>query len=204
MTASAGRSRRQRCVTCTPSEWRAIKAKARAEGVDVSAYILARVLDGEAPDGPPHLEAGYPMALTGAEQRRQLEIVGRFVAGCGPLMQAPLIKGHGMTIGQAFSFVTLSLDAGGSLPEERSHEDHRARPDPEPAPGPLALPEPNPRPEPETRTANASDAGQPADARPRQADLFDNLGAAPPSGDGARAREFLDDVVDELNRDGES
>ncbi len=37
--------------------------------MDASTYILARVLDGEAPDGPPNPEAGNPMALTGAEQR---------------------------------------------------------------------------------------------------------------------------------------
>ncbi len=110
MSGRAVRTRRQRCVTCRPSEWRAIGAKARAAGMDVSSYILSRVLDGTAPDGPPHPEAGCPMALTGAEQRRQLEILERSVAGCGPLTQAPFIKGTGTTIGRAMNFLGHSLD----------------------------------------------------------------------------------------------
>ncbi len=186
MSGRAVRTRRQRCVTCRPSEWRAIRARARAAGMDVSAYILSRVLDGAAPDGPPHPEAGYPMALTAAEQRRQLEILDRCVAACGPLTQAALVKGHGMTVGQALDFVTLSLDAGGTVPKGRSREGPRTRPDPEPA----------------ARTANVPGAGKPTDGRARQADLFGSPGAGPSSGDGAPPRDLLDDLVDELNRDG--
>ena len=194
MTARAGRSRRQRCVTCTLTEWRAIKARARAEGMDASAYILARVLDGEAPDGPPHPEAGYPMALTGAEQRRQLELLERCVAGFGPLMQAPFVEGAGTTIGRALNFLQLASDACASAPGQLRPG---VRPDAEPAPEKETVPGP------EIRTANTFQADKPADARPRQGDLFENLSAVPPSVDDVPPRDLLDDVVDELNRDGD-
>ena len=163
MTARAGRSRRQRCVTCTPSEWRAIKARARAEGMDVSAYILSRVLDGEAPDGPPHPEAGYPMALTGAEQRRQLEILDRCVAAFGPLTQASFAEGTGATIGRAMNFLGLSLDPdwrrSEDLPLGGRHALRKAGSGPEPGPG--------------TRAAAGPDDAEAADGAPRQPDLFD-------------------------------
>lgn len=162
MTGKAGRTRRQRCVTCRPSEWRAIKARARAEGVDVSAYILSRVLDGEAPDGPPHPEAGYPMALTGAEQRRQFEILDRSVAACGPLTQAPFVAGTGATIGRAMNFLGFSLDPdwrrSKDLPLGGRHALRKAGSGPEPEPG--------------TRAASVPDDAKAADGAPRQPDLF--------------------------------
>jgi len=157
MTVGAGRVRKQRCVTCRPSEWRAIGKRARAEGMDVSSYILSRVLDGEAPDGPPHPEAGYPMALTGAEQRRQLEILERCVAGCGPLTGAPLVAGRPrMTVGRAMNFIHRSLDPGRAASGDPSGG-RRAPRDPGP----------------ETPAA---------DAAPRQPDLFGR--PAGPEGDG--------------------
>ena len=186
MTGISGRVRKQRCVTCRPSEWRAIGKRARAEGMDVSSYVLSRVLDGEAPDGPPHPEAGYPMALTGAEQRRQLEILERCVAGCGPLIGAPLVPGHAMTIGRAMNFLTLTLDPDWGGPVDRSAGI--------PEPGPVA----EPVPEPEKPTA---DAGQAADSRPRQAGLFDGLDADAPPGEGSPPRDLLGDIADDPDRD---
>ena len=194
MTGTAGRNRKQRCITCRPSEWRAIKAKARAEGVDVSAFILSRVLDGEAPDGPPDPEAGYPMALTGDEQREQFEILQRCVAGCGPLMRAPFIPGHAMTISQGFRFLTRSLETGekdgarqdpGPVPETRMAERPHAA---SPAAGTAPRRRPGedsgsgPEPGPVAKTANPDAPGPVAarDARPRQPDLFDRIEAGPP------------------------
>ena len=172
MTGAAGRSRRQRCVTCRPSEWRAIKSKARAEGVDVSAYILSRVLDGEAPDGPPHPEAGYPMALTGVEQRRQLDILDRCVAACGPLTQAPFVEGTGATIGRAMNFLGFSLDPdwrrSGDLPLGGRHALRKAGSGPEAESG--------------TRAAAVPDGATAADGAPRQPDLFDGPDAATAEG----------------------
>ena len=106
------RRRRQRCVTCKPSEWKAIKARARAAGMDISAFILSRVLDGESPDGPPHPEAGYPMALTGAEQRRQLELLERLVEGSRRFLDEPVVPGSGATMREAMAFLVLSPDPG--------------------------------------------------------------------------------------------
>ncbi len=125
--------------------------------MDVSSYILSRVLDGASPDGPPHPEAGYPMALTGAEQRRQLEILERCVAGCGPLVGAPLVAGGArMTVGRAMNFIHRSLDPGPAASGDPSGG-RRAPRDPGP----------------ETPAA---------DAAPRQPDLFGR--PAGPEGDG--------------------
>ena len=174
VTGAAGRTRRQRCVTCRPSEWRAIKARARAEGVDVSAYILSRVLDGEAPDGPPHPEAGYPMALTGAEQRRQLDVLDRSVASCGPLTQAPFVVGTGATIGRAMNFLGFSLDPdwrrSEDLPLGGRHALRKAGSGPEPEPG--------------TRAAAVPDGAKAADGASRQPDLFDGPDAGAASAEG--------------------
>ena len=207
MTGKAGRSRRQRCVTCTPSEWRVIKARAREEGMDASTYILSRVLDGEAPDGPPDPEIGYPMALTGIEQREQFEVLQRWVSGCGPLMLAPFIPGRAGTMRQGFGFLMRSLDKNWKP---------AARQDPEPAsetgaekePGPVPSttgrapedrlrenPESGPEPGPVSETATTDSPGTVAarDERPRQADLFDRIEAGPPA-PAARPRDFPDGI----------
>lgn len=207
MTGTAGRSRKQRCVTCTPSEWRAIKARARAEGMDASTYILSRVLDGEAPDGPPHPETGYPMALTGAEQREQFETLQRWVVGCGPLMLAPFIPGRAMAMRQGFGFLMRSLDknwkpTAGQNPEPV--QETGAEEEPGPAPSTTgAAPEDRPREDPETGpepgpVAEASTTSLPdpvaaRDERPRQADLFDGIEAVPPS-PAARPGDFPDGI----------
>ena len=104
--------RRQRCVSCKPSEWKAIRAGARAAGMDISAFILSRVLDGESPDGPPHPEAGYPMALAGAEQRRQLELLERLVEDGRRFLDEPVVPGSGATMREAMAFLVLSSDPG--------------------------------------------------------------------------------------------
>ena len=216
MTARAGRSRRQRCVTCMPSEWRAIKARARAEGVDVSAYILSRVLDGEAPDGPPHPEAGYPMALTGAEQRRQLEHVERLVADRHRFLEEGFVWDTETTLRQAVRFLVLASCADrpqetGTVPEGGSEGTPGGRPEPATAPSHApavnrddgaagAADSGSP---PETGTAGTPDALPPPDPAPFQTGLFDDVDAGPPSGDHAPERDLLDDVVDELNRDGD-
>ena len=216
MTARAGRSRRQRCVTCTPSEWRAIKARARAEGVDVSAYILARVLDGEAPDGPPHPEAGYPMALTGAEQRRQLEHVERLVADRHRFLEERFVWDTETTLRQAVRFLVLASCADrphetGTGPEGRSEATPGDLPEPTTAPSPASAMDRDDGTAgaaeseslPETGRAGMPDASPPRDPAPFQAGLFDDVDAGPPSGDHAPERDLLDDVVDELNREGD-
>ena len=187
MTGTAGRARKQRCVTCRPSEWRSIGKRARADGLDVSSYILSRVFDGEAPDGPPHPEAGYPMALTGAEQRRQLEILERCVVGCGPLIGAPLVPGHGMTIGRAMNFLTWTVDPYWGGPVDRNTGRRETRR------GPGLVTEPIP--EPETPAADTPGARYAADSGPRQADLFDGFDTGMPP------RDLPDDVVDDPKRD---
>ncbi len=117
------RRRRQRCVTCKPSEWKAIRVRARAVGMDVSAFILSRVLDGESPDGPPHPEAGYPMALTGAEQRRQLELMERLVEDSRRFLDEPVVPGTGATMREAMAFLVHSSTPGEFETADRSSAD---------------------------------------------------------------------------------
>ena len=52
------RRARQRCITCTPSDWQAIQDLAQAAGMKTSPFILSRVLGGV-----------NRMALTAEEQR---------------------------------------------------------------------------------------------------------------------------------------
>lgn len=115
-------------MTCKPSEWKAIRAGARAAGVDISAFILSRVLDGESPDGPPHPEAGYPMALTGAEQRRQLELLERLVDDSRRFLDEPVIPGTGATMREAIAFLVLSPNPGEGETADESSVEH-ARPE---------------------------------------------------------------------------
>lgn len=120
--------RRQRCVTCKPSEWKAITARARDAGMDISAFILSRVLDGESPDGPPHPEAGYPMALTGAEQRRQLELLGRLVEDSRRFLDEPVVPGTRATMRGAMAFLVHSSTQGEFETADRSSADLSSRP----------------------------------------------------------------------------
>ena len=86
------RRARQRCVTCSPSDWRAIQDLARAAGMKTSPYILARVLGGE-----------HPMALSAEHQHRLYERVSRLVLLCEDLLQ-PLPE-CGVTLHEAVSFL---------------------------------------------------------------------------------------------------
>ena len=114
----SGTKRRQRCLSCMPSEWAAIKRRARDAGMDISPLIRSRLLDGQPPDGPPHPDAGYPMALNGAEQRRQLELLERLEADNRLLLDAPFMPGTGATLRQALTFVmqSSSLPVAGAGP----------------------------------------------------------------------------------------
>ena len=86
------RRARQRCVTCSPSDWRAIQELARAAGMKTSPYILARVLGGE-----------HPMALSGEHQRNLHERVSRLVLLCEDLLRP--LPGCGVTLHEAVSFL---------------------------------------------------------------------------------------------------
>ncbi|MYH58515.1 MAG: hypothetical protein F4145_11090 [Boseongicola sp. SB0675_bin_26] len=193
-------------MTCRPSEWRAIGAKARAEGMDVSAFILSRVLDGEAPDGPPHPEAGYPMALTGAEQRRLFDHVEQLVTNRHRFLGERFLWDTGTTLRQAVRFLVLASCADGPQ-ETGTGEEGRSGDAPDNRPKPAAM---------DREEGDGADSGSPPDTGtaatpgpaplpdpfPSRADLFDGLDAGPPSGDGSPPRDLLDDVADELNRDG--
>lgn len=182
MTGTAGRSRKQRCVTCTPSEWRAIKARAREEGMDASTYILSRVLDGEAPDGPPDPEAGYPMALTGAEQREQFEMIERYFSGRRHFLDEMLHENTGTTLRDALRFLMLA-----SYAESRSSGNGTADPAADgTAPRAEIREEPPSGPKPES--------GPSTDRPPRQADFLDLLDAGPASDCGGQKREFPDEI----------
>ena len=83
---------RQRCVTCPPSDWRAIQDLARAAGMKTSPYILARILGGE-----------NRMALSAQKQRNLYERVNRLVLLCEDLLR-PLPEGE-VTLREAVSFL---------------------------------------------------------------------------------------------------
>ena len=91
--------------------------------MDISAFILLRVLDGESPDGPPHPEAGYPMALTGAEQRRQLELMERLVEDSRRFLDEPVVTGTGATMREAMAFLVQSSTPGEFETADRSSAD---------------------------------------------------------------------------------
>ena len=86
------RRARQRCLTCPPSDWRAIQDLARAAGMKTSPYILARILGGE-----------NPMALSAQMQRNLYERVNRLVLLCEDLLR-PLPESE-VTLHEAVSFL---------------------------------------------------------------------------------------------------
>ena len=86
------RRARQRCLTCPPSDWRAIQDLARAAGMKTSPYILARILGGE-----------HPMALSVQMQRNLYERVNRLVLLCEDLLR-PLPESE-VTLREAVSFL---------------------------------------------------------------------------------------------------
>ena len=63
---------RQRAVRATPRQWAIINDRAREEGMERSAYMLACV---SAPDDPVERH-DREQGLTGAEQREMFDLVG--------------------------------------------------------------------------------------------------------------------------------
>ena len=86
------RRARQRCVTCTPSDWQVIQDLARTAGMKTSPYILARVLGGE-----------NRMVLSAQQQRNLYERVNRLVLVCEDLLR-PLPESD-VTLREAVSFL---------------------------------------------------------------------------------------------------
>ena len=103
---------RQHCVSCTPSEWKAIRQLADAAGMKTSPYILSRVL-----------EDGGRITLSSEEQRNLHDGVGRMVEICEELLRP--LPGCGVTLGEAVSFLFLECHearkgaAAGSAGAER-------------------------------------------------------------------------------------
>ena len=119
------RRSRQRCITCTPSDWRAIQALAEEAGMKTSPFILSRVL-GE----------GNRMALTAEEQRRLHDRAARLLLVCEDLLRP--LPGTGATLGEAVAFLlrdrqtaqeAASKRSGGPAPA-RPGEDRRELPEP--------------------------------------------------------------------------
>ena len=109
---------RQRCVTCPPSQWRAIQALARAEEMRTSAYVLSRVLD----DAP-------AMALSAAEQRSVLERINRLVLLCEDLTRP--LPGSEVTLAEAVAFLYRDAEqARASRPSRGAPPRRGARPAP--------------------------------------------------------------------------
>jgi len=92
------RRSRQRCITCTPSDWRAIQALAEEAGMKTSPFILSRVL-GE----------GNRMALTAEEQRRLHDRTARLLLVCEDLLRP--LPGTGATLGEALAFLLRDRQA---------------------------------------------------------------------------------------------
>ena len=163
------------------------------------------------------------MALTGAEQRRQLEHVERLVADRHRFLEERFVRDSETTLRQAVRFLVLASSADrpqetGTGPEGRSEGAPGDRPEPATAPSPAsAMDRDNgavdgaaAEPRPKTGPAGLPDAPPRPDPPPLQAGLFDDFHGGQPSGDGAPGRDdgslgrdLLDDVVDELNRDGD-
>ena len=110
------RRARQRCVTCPPSDWRAIQDLARAAGMKTSPYILARILGGE-----------NPMALSAEMQRNQYERVNRLVLLCEDLLRP--LPGSEVTLHEAVSFLYRDRRAArrGDEGQETTRDGGRAR-----------------------------------------------------------------------------
>ena len=71
-------------LSATDADWAVVRDNAERQGVSISRYVVALVLDGggNAPDGP-------ALALSGGEQREMLETVRTFRALMGDGAEAP-------------------------------------------------------------------------------------------------------------------
>ena len=105
----------QRCITCTPSDWRAIQALAAEAGMKTSPFIVSRVLGG-----------GTRMALTADEQRRLHDRVARLVLVCEDLLRP--LPGCEVTLGEAVAFLLRDRQAAQETAADRDGEQQPARP----------------------------------------------------------------------------
>ena len=108
------RRARQRCVTCRPSDWRAIQDLARAAGMRTSPYILSRVLGGV-----------NRMALSAEHQRNLYARVNRLVLLCEDLLR-PLPE-SGVTLREAVSFLYRDRQASAQAAMERKRRSTTSR-----------------------------------------------------------------------------
>ena len=100
------RRARQRCITCTPSDWQAIHDLAQAAGMKTSPFILSRVLGG-----------ANRMALTAEEQRNLHDRVNRLVLVCEDLLHP--LPGCDVTLGEAVAFLYRDRQAAQEAVKER-------------------------------------------------------------------------------------
>ena len=105
----------QRCITCTPSDWRAIQALAAESGMKTSPFILSRVLG-----------SGIRMALTADEQRRLHDRVARLVLVCEDLLRP--LPGCELTLGEAVAFLLRDRQAAQERAAERDGGQRPVRP----------------------------------------------------------------------------
>ncbi len=89
------RRHHQHCVSCTDSEWRAIKSRVEEAGMSLSQFVVGCAL---ADDG-----AVTPLVLTEEEQRRLYSRVNRLLLACLDLT-APL-PGTDVTLREAVEFL---------------------------------------------------------------------------------------------------
>lgn len=105
----------QRCITCTPSDWRAIQALAAEAGMKTSPFIVGRVLGG-----------GIRLALTADEQRRLHDRVARLVLVCEDLLRP--LPGTEATLGEAVAFLLRDRQAAQEAAADRDGRQSPARP----------------------------------------------------------------------------
>ena len=94
------RRARQFCVTCPPSEWRAIKEQALAAGMKTSPFIVREILDAE-----------NRMPLSRAEERKLYERVNRLVLILKDLLRP--LPGTDATLSEAVAFLFRDRQASG-------------------------------------------------------------------------------------------
>ena len=107
---------RQRCVTCPPSQWRAIQALARAAGMKTSPYILSRVLG-----------SAHRTGLSAEQQRNLYARVNRLVLLCEDLVRP--LPGSGVTLREAVSFLVHDRRASAQAATQRKRRGAAGRRD---------------------------------------------------------------------------
>ena len=89
------RRHHQHCVSCTDSEWRAIKSRVEEAGMSLSQFVVGCALADD--------ETVTPLVLTEEEQRRLYSRVNRLLLACLDLT-APL-PGTDVTPREAVEFL---------------------------------------------------------------------------------------------------